>query len=238
MTLNDADDAMRLVQVREFLGGHSWFDLHMVRLQPPLGYDPHWSRLIDAGLAGLFTLFHHFADAAFAERLMRAIWPLLWLLPVIGGAAAIAWRMAGREAAIVVLLFAVTGLPAMLQFKPGRIDHHNVQTAIAVLAVAATAWSDRLRWTATAAGILTGLGLAIGFECMPLLVLCGAVMTPRHPRPRGRWFDARLRIFAGRQHDQAPSSSMSARIIGHEPRATASPSILRPRRPSAGSDWP
>ena len=179
VTLNDADDAMRLVQVREFLGGHGWFDLHMVRLQPPLGYDPHWSRLIDAGLAGLFTLFHHFADAAFAERLMRAIWPLLWLLPVIGGAAAIAWRMAGREAAIVVLLFAVTGLPAMLQFKPGRIDHHNVQTAIAVLAVAATAWSDRLRWTATAAGILTGLGLAIGFECMPLLVLCTAAFMLR-----------------------------------------------------------
>jgi len=179
LTLNDADDAMRLVQVREFLGGHSWFDLHMVRLQPPLGYDPHWSRLVDAGLAGLFILFHHFTDAAFAERLMRAIWPLLWLLPAIGGAAAIAWRMAGREAAIVVLLFAVIGLPAMLQFKPGRIDHHNVQTAIAVLAVAATAWSDRSRWTATAAGILTGLGLAIGFECLPFLALCAAGFTVR-----------------------------------------------------------
>src|ERR1035437_4539762 len=66
VTLNDADDAMRLVQVREFLGGHSWFDLHMVRLQAPFGYDPHWSRLIDAGIAGVFVLFRHFADAAFA----------------------------------------------------------------------------------------------------------------------------------------------------------------------------
>jgi hypothetical protein len=179
VTLNDTDDAMRLVQVREFLGGHGWFDLHMVRLQPPLGYDPHWSRLIDAGLAGVFTLFHHFTDAAFAERLMRAIWPELWLLPAIGGVSAIAWRMAGREAAIVVLLFAVLGMPAMQQFKPGRIHHHNVQIAIAVLAVAATAWSDRLRWAAMAAGILTGLGLAIGFECMPFLVLCGAVITIR-----------------------------------------------------------
>ena len=179
VTLNDADDAMRLVQMREFLGDHGWFDLHMERLQPPLGYDPHWSRLIDAGLAGFFTLFHHFTNAAFAERLMRAIWPELWLLPAIGGVSAIAWRMAGREAAIVALLFAVLGLPAMLQFKPGRIDHHNVQIAIAVLAVAATAWSDRLRWAATAAGILTGLGLAIGFECMPFLVLCGAVITIR-----------------------------------------------------------
>ncbi|HYA07373.1 MAG TPA: hypothetical protein VEF90_15920 [Xanthobacteraceae bacterium] len=184
VTLNDTDDAMRLVQVREFLGGHGWFDLHVARLQPPLGYDPHWSRLIDAGLAGLFIVFHHFTDAAFAERLMRAVWPLLWLLPAIGGAAAIAWRMAGRGAALMVLLFAVSGLPAMLQFKPGRIDHHNVQTAIAVLAVAATAWSDRVRWTATAAGILTGLGLAIGFECMPFLVLCAAAFALRAIRDR------------------------------------------------------
>jgi hypothetical protein len=179
VTLNDTDDAMRLVQLREFLRGQGWFDLHMARVQPPLGYDPHWSRLIDAGLAGFFTLFHHFSDAAFSERLMRAIWPVLWLLPAIGGVAAIAWRLAGREAAILVLLFAVIDLPAMQQFVPGRIDHHNAQIAIAVLTVAATAWSDRFRWTATAAGILTGLGLAIGFEGMPFLVLCGAVITGR-----------------------------------------------------------
>ena len=173
------DDAMRLVQMREFLGGHGWFDLHVARLQPPLGYDSHWSRLIDAGLAAVFTVFHQFADAAFSERLMRAIWPVLWLLPAISGAAAIAWRIAGREAAIAVLLFAVAGLPAMQQFLPGRVDHSNVQLAIAVLTVAATAWSDRLRWTATAAGILTGLGLAIGFESVPILALCAAVFPVR-----------------------------------------------------------
>ena len=37
--------------------GQGWFDLHQARLQPPLGYDSHWSRLIDAGLAGLFLMF-------------------------------------------------------------------------------------------------------------------------------------------------------------------------------------
>ena len=49
-------------------------------MQPPEGYDTHWSRLIDAGLAGLLFLFRRFTDAASAERLMRAWWPLLWLL--------------------------------------------------------------------------------------------------------------------------------------------------------------
>lgn len=180
LSLNDTDDAMRFVEVREFLAGHGWFDLHMARVQPPLGYDPHWSRLIDAGLAGTFLLFHQFVDTPLAERLMRATWPLLWLLPAIVGAAAIAWRLAGREAAMLVLLFAVIGLPAMQQFKPGRIDHHNVQIAIALLTVAATVWTERLRWTAMAAGCLSGLGLAIGFEGAAFLVLCGAALAIRY----------------------------------------------------------
>src|SRR5260370_3100474 len=53
----DADDAMRLVQVREFLSGRGWFDLHETRLNPPAGYDTHWSRLVAAGLAGPLSVF-------------------------------------------------------------------------------------------------------------------------------------------------------------------------------------
>jgi hypothetical protein len=65
-TLPDMDDAMRLVQVREFLAGRGWFDLHELRLGPPDGYDTHWSRLIDAGIAGLFLMLRQFTDGAFA----------------------------------------------------------------------------------------------------------------------------------------------------------------------------
>ena len=110
--------------------------------QPPAGYDTHWSRLIDAGLAGLYLAFQSF-DPHAAERLMRAWWPLMWLLPTIAGMAAIAWRIAGREAAMVALLLALVGVPAYQQFTPGRIDHHNVQIALTLLVMAATAWSDR-----------------------------------------------------------------------------------------------
>lgn len=179
-TLPDADDAMRLVEVRDFLAGQGWFDLHQARVNPPAGFDSHWSRLIDAGLAGLFLLFRLFADRALAERLMLALWPVLWLIPVMGGAAAIAWRMAGREAACVVLLLAVFGMPGMGQFRPGRIDHHNVQIALAVLVVAATVWSDRGRIAAALAGTLTGLAMTIGLESLPMLALCGAAFALRY----------------------------------------------------------
>jgi hypothetical protein len=179
-TLSDMDDAMRLVQVREFLAGRGWFDLHEMRLGPPDGYDTHWSRLIDAGIAGLYLVLRPFTDTAFAERIVRTIWPMLWLLPAMAGAAAIAWRLAGRAAAPIALLLTAIGLPAFQHFIPGRIDHHNVQIALAVLLVAAAAWSDRIAWAAAAAGALTGAAMAIGFEGVPYVVLAGAALALRH----------------------------------------------------------
>lgn len=182
--LGDSDDAMRLVEVREFLSGRGWFDLHEPRLQPPIGYDTHWSRLIDAGLAGLFLIFRFFADTAMAERLMRVVWPLLWILPAIIGAIALAWRLGGRMAAVVLLLLLLLGLPAFIQFKAGRIDHHDVQITLALLTMAAAIWSDRVPWAACTAGILSGLALAIGFEGMPFIVLAGAVFVIRYASSR------------------------------------------------------
>src|SRR5262249_51517526 len=158
-TVPDADDAMRLVQVRAFLAGQSWFDLHEARIAPPFGYDTHWSRLIDAGLAGVLSILHAFAGQALAERLLGVLWPLLWVLPTMAGVVAIAWRLGGRDAAIVALLLVLVGEPAFQQFRPGRIDHHNVQIALSILTLAATAWANRKLWCAWAAGGLTGLGL-------------------------------------------------------------------------------
>ena len=177
-TLADTDDAMRLAQLRDWLGGQGWFDLNQRRVAG--GYESHWSRLVDAGLAGTLWVFGRFTEPALAERLMRTTWPMLWLLPTIAGTAAIAWRIAGREAALIALLLAVVGLPAFHQFRPGRIDHHNVQIALGVLAVAAAVWSDRLRWAATAAGAVTGFAMAVGLECLPYLMVCGVAVAARY----------------------------------------------------------
>ena len=178
----DADDAMRLVQVREFLSGRGWFDLHETRLNPPAGYDTHWSRLVDGGLAGLFLVFRWFADPELAEGLMRAAWPLLLLLGAMGGASALSWRIAGRHAACIALVIAACAWPAFQHFRPGRIDHHNVQIVLALGVVAAAAWADRARHAAMLAGALTGLAVTIGLESLPFLVVSGAALTLRFAR--------------------------------------------------------
>ena len=179
-TLLDTDDAMRLTQMHDWLAGRGWYDLLQPRVAPPYGLESHWSRLIDAGLAGTLWVFGLVFDPAMADRLMRTVWPMLWLVPTLAGTTAIAWRIAGRDAALITLLLALIGLPAFLQFRPGRIDHHNVQIALSLLAVAATVWSDRVRWAAYAAGAVTGLALAIGLECLPYLVACGAIFAVRY----------------------------------------------------------
>lgn len=135
-TLNDTDDAMRLAQLRDWLGGQGWYDLHQWRVAP--GYESHWSRLLDAGLAGTLALFGLFLDGALAERLMRTTWPMLWLLPTMAGSAAIAWRIAGREAALLALLLALDALR-----RPERID---------MLAAAAAAHASAGRARARVAG--------------------------------------------------------------------------------------
>jgi hypothetical protein len=57
LALPDTDDAMRLVQVLDLLGGQGWFDKVQHRFMPPAGVASHWSRLVDAPLAlGILAL--------------------------------------------------------------------------------------------------------------------------------------------------------------------------------------
>ena len=48
----DTDSAMRLASVRDLLHGQAWFDTSQHRLNTPYGLSMHWSRLVDAPLAG------------------------------------------------------------------------------------------------------------------------------------------------------------------------------------------
>src|ERR1700731_583381 len=98
------DNAMRLAEVRAFLDGAPWFDPHEPRLAPPLGYDTHWSRLLDGALAGLIVLFRQFADADLAERLARCVWPLLLSGPAVFACYASAVRLGGAGAGPATLL--------------------------------------------------------------------------------------------------------------------------------------
>ena len=162
-TFPDTDDAMRLVEVRDFLAGQGWFDLHQARVAPPEGFDPIGA-LDRCRSRRFFLVFRLFVDRALAERLMVALWPVLWLIRM-GAATAIAWRMAAARPRISPCCWRCW--PPGWDSSAGRIDHHNVQLALAMVVIAATVWSDRLRFAAPLAGAVTGLAFAIPAESLP-----------------------------------------------------------------------
>ncbi|MGJ3628423.1 hypothetical protein AB5I41_18450 [Sphingomonas sp. MMS24-JH45] len=55
-SMGDTDDNMRMMQVRGLLAGQGWFDLTNYRLNPPAGFNIHWSRLVDLPIAALILI--------------------------------------------------------------------------------------------------------------------------------------------------------------------------------------
>jgi hypothetical protein len=174
-SLDDAfgspDNALRLAEVRAFLAGAPWFDPHEPRLSPPLGYDTHWSRLLDGAIAGLIVLFRQFADTDLAERLARCVWPLLLSGPAVFACYASAVRLGGAGAGRATLLgalFALLVIPGI--FVPGEIDHHNAQVTLTLVMIACLLWCEDSARLAAAAGVAGGVLLGVGLEAAALLV--------------------------------------------------------------------
>lgn len=158
----DTDDFQRLSEVRAWLGGQGWYDLVNHRMDPPLGADMHWSRLVDVPIALLIKLFGVFADPLTAERLTVIVWPALLLVATVLVMVAICRRFDPAANPLLALIFTVTGIASLNEFMPGRIDHHNVQillfcTMLLGLAGGSRRWGHMLLGAAAAASISVGL---------------------------------------------------------------------------------
>jgi hypothetical protein len=177
LVLPDTDDAMRLVQVRDFLAGQGWFDMVQHRLMPPGGASMHWSRLVDAPLAGLIGLATPWLGQPLAEGLVAALWP-----PALFGLClALVYRAVrtryGFRAALLALFTATQTANFGGLFAFGRIDHHNVQ-ALLVLALA-LCLADPVPALRRAAlgGMAAATSLAVGLEALPFIAIAGVFLV-------------------------------------------------------------
>lgn len=177
----DTDDAMRLVQVRDFLNGQGWFDLVAHRLNPPDAMLSHWSRIIDVPLAGMILFFSLFTDRESAETLTRLAFPLLLQFAYFAALFALFRRMAGSRALIAGFFLAVLCSSTNLQFLPGRIDHHAPQILLLVLMALTsvqcfdTSHAASARRGAILLGCLIALSMAISIENLPFIAALLAV---------------------------------------------------------------
>ncbi|MGQ0457326.1 MAG: hypothetical protein ACT4OU_09715 [Hyphomicrobium sp.] len=200
--LGDADDAARLLQVRELLAGAPWFDTTTYKMGGDAGVLSHWSRLIDLPLAVIVSALRPLLGESGAELATRAIWPAIVLFFMLWVLAESVSRAAGRTAAAIALCLAVLGLGALYQFALGRIDHHNVMIAATVGAALLiwSRWGEVESWAA--AGALGGLALAVGYESLaPVVVILGlpvalALWEPRLERPVTALVGAFAAVFA------------------------------------------
>ena len=177
LALGDTDDNMRLMQVRALLNGQGWYDLRDYYLNPPGGFDIHWTRLVDLPIAGLILVLRPFVGTPEAERIACGIAPMLPLAIAFLGLGATARRLIGRHAwllAIALMTFACTS--TMLMYAPERIDHHGWQLAMLSLTVAGLSDPKGARGGAIV-GAASAVSLSIGLEMMPYAAMAGAIIT-------------------------------------------------------------
>lgn len=169
-SLGDTDDATRLVEVRELLAGRSWFDNTLPRFGGGEPLQSHWSRLIDLPLAALLSTFELVMPQATAELAVRVVWPLTLLLALLYLLGRETEMRGGRWAGVLAVGLAATSITDIVQFVPGRIDHHNAMilcAAIGILRLARSLDDPQAGWSA---GVFLGLGTAIGYEPLALTV--------------------------------------------------------------------
>ncbi len=173
----DNDDVMRLVEIRDWFAGQGWFDLMQYRLGLSGGTLMHWSRFIDAPIGGLIKLFSFIMPVEMAEGVAASVWPLLLVGPLLLAFGFAGRRMGGQTDGPRVMHIAL-GLGAIfaftcMKFRPGALDHHNVQLVLAIGIAALLADRRGSAPSHAAAGIATALAIAIGAETMPFVaVVC------------------------------------------------------------------
>ncbi|RDS78530.1 hypothetical protein DL238_04010 [Alteriqipengyuania lutimaris] len=184
----DPDDIMRLVQVRDLLGGQGWFDVSQHRVDPLREVPMHWSRLVDLPLVLVIGALTPLVGQAAAEAVALIAIPLLTLLVAMLFTGAVAVRLLGRETGGWAVL--VAGLMPLLmhQFQPLRIDHHGWQIACFAACLYGLYERRGMRGPIMA-GLAMAWGLTISIEMLPLAALVGAILALRWLRDHNARLD-------------------------------------------------
>ncbi|NBC37027.1 hypothetical protein GTZ99_10715 [Novosphingobium sp. FSY-8] len=171
----DPDDTLRLVQVRDWLGGQGWYDLHQHRIDPAHGgVAMHWTRLVDLPIAAIIVILRPFAGQAGAELGALLIVPVLTLAAALLLTGRVIAERIGVQRVLIGCLLLAISVPVSTQIRPMRIDHHGWQVVAALLAVHGL-MTRHARLGGWLSGVALGAGLAISLEQLPLTAVFAAI---------------------------------------------------------------
>jgi hypothetical protein len=193
--VGDPDDALRVVQVRDWLAGQGWSNVTQYRMNLPDGGPMHWSRLVDIPIAAAILMFRPWLGQYGAEQAAAAIIPLLTYGVVLTFYAAAVRRTWGALPALVAAATFFLILPAMSQLLPMRIDHHGWQLALFCVGLWALFDPVQSRKSAIIMGVAMALWLEISVEGLPFAVIVFGILALR-------WFLPAWRV-SGHERDIA-----------------------------------
>jgi hypothetical protein len=172
------DDFMRITQIRDWLGGQSWFDLHQYRLNPQDPLLSHWSRLPDLLIGGPIKLLTPLFGEKTAEMIVVVSYPSILFLILMYVLVSLALKLS-KTASIPLAVGFMTALsiPTFVQYRMGRIDHHGLQILMAAACCLFIIKSADNPRNAIIAGILAGLGLYVGIESGPYVAAACIAIT-------------------------------------------------------------
>jgi hypothetical protein len=169
----DNDSMLRLVEIRDLIGGQGWFDLHQYRMGPQGGFVMHWSRLVDAPIAAIILVVSAFSGKpATGETAAMLLWTTLLMTVALAFMLRIARDIGGDRALLPAVIVCTTALHFGGVFAPGNIDHHNVQLTLTLGAMTALT-VGRGHIAGIAAGAACALMLAVGMEALPYVAVAG-----------------------------------------------------------------
>lgn len=176
----DGDDQMRLMEVRDWLAGQSWWDTRQYRVLPPDGISMHWSRYIDAAIGFIILAASSLVPVETAELAALILWPSLLACVMVIILTFGTARILGIASSIGAVATFLSWGKLGGEFVPPRIDHHNVQilcgTALFYLAII----PGRPWFMGALGGIVTAFSLAIGLELLPYYATIWGLVALRH----------------------------------------------------------
>jgi len=161
------DDQLRMVQLRDFLNGQSWFDWTQYRMNVPDGAPMHWSRLIEVPLTLFILIFTPIFGHDIAEMIAGTLVPLCGLALTAYMIGRISLSLWNKQTAIIAIILTYVNPAILFQFFPMRIDHHGWQIVLASLTLWTMFWPHEKRG-GTILGAALAVWLHISLEGLPI----------------------------------------------------------------------
>jgi hypothetical protein len=158
----DADDLIKLHELRTFIATGNVFDRTLPGVLQPEAYVSHWPWLVDLPYA--LVAWPLIPALGFETALSVACFvvPLLLLAPALYCYGRLVTAVGFNDTIVPLFVAVIYAAASLFEFAPHRIDYHNLQIVLFFAALVLALSQHRL--AAVANGLVVSLALAISFE--------------------------------------------------------------------------